>query len=167
MTLGRALLLTSAFFVSAALPVFSAGVSGPAQPAVKLQLLGDLLTIAEGKAVSTPVDKAVLKKGDLVRYTIVALNSGAKPAVSLSTVGPVPSRMEFVGGSASRAPGSVIEYSLDGKSFSAQPTVTVNTSRGPVVKPASPDQYVAVRWTSQRPLGPKQKIRYTYEVRVK
>ena len=165
--LGRALLLTSAFFVSAAFPVLQAGASVPSRPAVKLQLSGDLLAVSGGKAVATPVEKSVLKHGDVVRYTILATNSGAKPAVALSTVGPVPQRMEYVGGSASHAAGASVDYSLDGKTFSPQPTVTVNTSRGPVQKPASPDQYVAIRWTALKPLAPKARLRYTYEVRVK
>jgi len=167
MTLGRALLLTSAFLLSAALPVLTAAAPVPAHPVVKLQLAGDLLAQADGKIVATPVDKAVLKRGDLVRYTIVASNAGGKPAVALSTVGPVPARMEYVAGSASHAPAASVEFSLDGKSFSAQPMVTVNTSRGPVQKPADPEQYVAVRWVNARPLAPKQRVRYTYEVRVK
>src|SRR5579883_2955383 len=101
MTLGRALLLTSAFLLSAALPVLTAAAPVPAHPVVKLQLAGDLLAQADGKIVATPVDKAVLKRGDLVRYTIVASNAGGKPAVALSTVGPVPARMEYVAGSRS------------------------------------------------------------------
>lgn len=167
MTLGRALLLTSAFFLSAAWPALSAGTPAPPRPAVKLQLTGDLLAIADGKTLATPVEKSVLKRGDVVRYTIVAVNAGSKPAVALSTIGPVPQRLEYIAGSASRSAGAAVEFSLDGKSFSAQPTVTVNTSRGPVEKPANPDQYVAVRWTALHPLAPKAHVRYTYEARVK
>ena len=165
MTLGRALLSTSAFLLSAVLPALSSPV--PGHPVIKLQLSGDLLALSDGKTVATPVEKAVLKHGDLVRYTIGAANNGGKPAISLSTVGPVPPRMEYVDGSASHPAGASIKFSLDGKTFSAQPTVTVNTSRGPVQRPAPPDQYVAVRWIAQRPLAPKQRARYSYEVRVK
>ncbi len=112
------------------------------------------------------MQKAVLKKGDLVRYTIVASNAGAKPAVALSTVGPVPQRTEYVGGTAF-GQGALVEFSLDGKRFSTHPTIVVNTSRGPVEKPAPPEQYVAIRWTAQRALAPKHATRYSYEVRVK
>lgn len=167
MTLGRALLMTSALFVSAATPAFSAGTSAPPRPAVKLQLTGDLLAISDGKTVATPVAKSVLKQGDIVRYTILAINAGGKAAVALATVGPVPQKMEYVGGSASHPTGANVEYSLDGKIFSAQPMVVVNTPKGPVKKPADPAQYVAIRWTAQHPLAPKTRLRYTYEVRVK
>lgn len=167
MYFARALLLSSGFLLCAIAPALSAAPHAPAHPAVRLQLSGDLITIADGKTVATPVEKAVLKKGDLVRYTIVASNAGAKPAVSLSTVGPVPQRTQYVGGSASHASGASIEYSLDGKAWSAQPMVTVTTDHGPVQKPADPAQYVAVRWLAQRALAPKQSVHYSYEVRVK
>ena len=167
MTLGRVLLVTGAFLLSAALPSFAGTGSTASRPAVKLQLSGDLLTVSDGKTIATPIEKAVLKKGDLVRYTIVALNAGGKPAASLSTVGPVPQRTAYVASSASHPSNASIAFSLDGKSFSAQPMVTVNTPSGPVQKPALPEQYVAVRWIAQRALAPKQSLRYTYEDRVK
>lgn len=164
---GRTLLMTSIFLLSAGLTAFAGQHESAPHPAVKLRLSGDLLAIADGKTVATPVEKAVLKKGDLVRYTIVASNAGGKPAVALSTIGPVPQRTQYVDGSASQGAGALVEYSLDGKTFSARPTITVNTSRGPVSKPAPPDEYVAIRWTSQRPLSPKHVERFSYEVRVK
>ena len=167
MTFLRALLLSSGLLLSASASAFATSQAAPPHPAVKLHLTGDLIVASGDKTVATPVDKAVLKKGDVVRYTIVAQNSGGKSAVAVSTVGPVPQRTQFVAGSASHQAGALIEYSLDGKSWSAQPMVVVNTPRGPVQKAADPAQYVAVRWTAQHPLAPKQSLRYSYEVRVK
>ena len=167
MTLGRALLLTSGFLLSLGLPAAANPNTLQPHPAVKLQLSGTLVAISDGKTVETPVDKAILKRGDLVRYSIVAVNAGGKAAVALSTIGPVPQRTQYVGGSASQPAGATMEFSLDGKTFSAHPTIVVNTPRGPVQKPAPPEQYVAIRWTADKALAPKGRARYSYEVRVK
>lgn len=162
MSLGRALLLSTALFACIAGTALAAS-----HPIVKLQLSGAMIAGSGDKTTATPLDKVQLKAGDLVRYTIAAKNAGSSPAVSLHTVGPVPSRTQYVAGSATRPGGAKLEYSLDGKTFSAKPMVEVNTGHGTVKKPADPAQYVALRWIAAKPLSPKGTILYSYEVRVK
>lgn len=136
-------------------------------PAVKLQLTGALMTMEQNKVVVTPLDKAQLKAGDLVRYTILAKNGGSAAAVALQTVGPIPVKTQYVAGTASHPNGVKLVYSLDGKAFSAQPMVEVKTDHGMVKKPADPSQYVALKWIASRALPPKGTFSYSYEVRVK
>ena len=138
------------------------------KPVIALHLTGVLIAKqADGRTVQIPVAKAVLKKNDLVRYTIAAVNRGTSAALRLVTVGPVPKGTSYVGGSASPAPQTVLEYSLDGKTWSVRPTVAVKTPQGLVRRPAPASAYVAVRWRTSRALAPKAVFHYFYEVRVR
>ena len=138
----------------------------PAKPHVALHLSGDLISVVDGKTIAKPVADVVLKKGDLVRYTIVATNEGGAPAIALKPADSIPKQSAYVAGSASGAGGSV-EFSLDNKHWSARPTVTVQTAHGPVTRAADPSTYVAIRWVVAHPLAPKHHVAYSYEVRVK
>ena len=128
-------------------------------PAVKLHLSGVLISSVSGSEKLTPLEKIALKKGDLVRYTIVATNVGNTPALNVKTVGPVPKATQYVPGSASQLSGFSIEYTVDGKTWSAHPTIES--------KAATPAQYVAVRWVDHHALASHAMLKLAYEVRVK
>lgn len=151
------ILLSAAF-------LFCTGLAS-ARPVVKLHLSGVLVQQNAGQTKETPVEGVVLKAGDLVRYTIVASNSGDSAAVKLIPVGQVPKATSFVPGSARGADAST-EYTLDGKTWSAHPMLSVKTASGVASKPADPSLYKAVRWVSKRALPPKKAFVFTYDVRV-
>ena len=141
--------------------------SALAKPNVQLHLSGVLVThSADGRETTTPIEKVTPKKGELYRYTVVASNVGTDPALKLVTRENIPNGTSFVAGSATKSAGVAIEYTLDGKMWSAQPLVTVTTPKGLVRRPADPSAYMAVRWIASK-VAPKSALTFTYEVRVK
>jgi uncharacterized repeat protein (TIGR01451 family) len=141
--------------------------SPSAKPNVQMHLSGVLVTTsANGHETTTPVEKVAPKKGEIFRYTIEAKNVGTQPALHVIALDKIPNGTEFVGGSASKAPGVAIEYTLDGKTWSAQPIVSVMTPKGLVRRPADPSAYASVRWIAPK-VAPKAALTFTYEVRVK
>ncbi len=154
-----ALLLAGIFLVPAS--------AFAAQPKVQLHLSGVLLVKeAGGHVKETPMDKAIAKKGDLIRYTIVASNIGTKPALALTPVGHVPVRTAFVAGSAQRIAGATIEYTLDNSSWSTRPVIAIKTAKGMEKRAADPALFKSVRWVFSRALLPHKSDSVTYEVRV-
>jgi len=135
-------------------------------PNVQLQFSGVALVNTRDGVVRKPLSSVVLHTGDEVRFTIVALNRGDEPALAFSPTGPVQPRFAFVAGTASAA-GASVKYSVDGRTFSASPTVTVATANGPQSRPADPATYRAVRWLLAKPLAPHEKATFSYEVRVR
>lgn len=147
--------------------VLTTAATALAKPNVQLHLSGVLVTqSAGGRETTTPIEKVTPKKGELYRYTVVASNVGTDPAFKLVTRENVPNGTAFVAGSASKAPGVTIEYSLDGKTWAAKPLITVSTTKGLVRRPADPSAYSAVRWIAPK-VAPKSALTFTYEVRVK
>jgi uncharacterized repeat protein (TIGR01451 family) len=161
MNLGRA--LTAVCFLACMAPALAL-----ARPDVKVHLSGALVQkTSGGQAKGTPIQGLTLHAGDVVRYSIDATNSGDDAALDFSTVGPVPTRTQFVAGSAAAPPATIVEYSLDGKSWSTRPAIDVKTAHGVVRRAASPAKYVAIRFTAKRALAPKATFHYSYEVLVK
>ena len=156
-----------AAFLIALLSLCSAAAA-LAKPAVVVTLTqAAVVTAADGSTHlaqldgSTPVDS-----GLTIRYTVRAKDNGSDPARRLALAGHIPQGTAFAPGSVS-GPGGHAEFSLDGKSFSAHPMVTVKTPGGDVVQPADPAQYVMIRWLKDGPLEAKTSTGFSYEVRVK
>ena len=158
---------TAVAFALAVVVMSLTTATASAKPDVKLNLSGVLVTrAADGHEATEPVEKVTPRKGEIFRYTIVATNVGKDPALKLKPIGKIPSGTEFVGGSASKATGVAVEYSLDGVTWSARPMVTIQTSKGLVRRAADPSAYAAVRWIAPK-VAPKVALTFTYEVRVK
>jgi uncharacterized repeat protein (TIGR01451 family) len=140
-----------------------------AKPIVVLSLQGALVERdAKGAERLIPLANAVLKPGDLVRYDVVATNSGADPAAHLVPAARVPAGTTYEAGSASLAAAARVEFSLDGgKTWSAKPLVVVKTASGTIEKPAPLEAYTALRWVNDKALAPNRSVAYSYEVRVK
>ncbi len=154
-------------FALAAVVMFLTPVSAFAKPNVQLRLSGVLVTqSSDGQETTTSLEKVTPKKGELYRYTVIASNVGTDPAFKVVTKENVPNGTAFVGGSASKSRGVVIEYSLDGKTWSAKPMVSVATPKGLVRRPADPSAYASIRWIAPK-VAPKSALTFTYEVRVK
>jgi uncharacterized repeat protein (TIGR01451 family) len=140
-----------------------------AKPVVTLKLSGLLVEHqTNGAEQLVPVEKAVLKPGDEVRYVIVASNNGTDSARHLISVGRIPAGTVYEAGSASARDGAQAEFSLDGgKTWSPAPTVKVHTPNGDVVKKADPSTFTAVRWLSAKPLPAKSAFTFAYAVELK
>lgn len=157
--------LLSAAFTVAVVGMSSVASAAAPKPHVTLHLSGVL--VQNGKATATPVDRASLKRGDVVLWTIVAENDGSKPALRVSPTDQVPNGMTFVAGSAKSAVPAATQYTLDGRTWSPRPMVKVTQKNGQVVsQPADPASYHAVRWVLARPLAPHQRASVSFETRV-
>lgn len=161
--------LTTAFFFAALFAVFST-TGAIARPVVNLKLQADLVTHDDkGVEKLVPVvDSAGLKPGDVVRYIIVAGNSGSDAATHLVPQGKIPAGTAYEAGSASTSDALRVEFSLDGgKSWSVKPAVKVQAAGGLVEKLADPSSFTTLRWIGAQPLLPKTSETYTYQVRIK
>jgi uncharacterized repeat protein (TIGR01451 family) len=144
-------------------------LTASAKPDVSLHLSGvTVVKVSGGGEKLVPLDPAVkLKTGEVVRWTIVGTNKGSDPALHFTPSDKIPAGTAYIAGSASTTAGNA-EFSLDGgKTWSSKPMVTVQTSTGPVTKPADPSSYTNIRWIAEKPLAPKGSVRFLYEVRVK
>lgn len=138
-----------------------------AKPLIALSLSGAYVhRNADGSIQLTAIDREQARPGERIRWQIAAANSGDQAARGLIAVGRIPAGTAFVPGSASSAEGRV-EYTLDGRIWSASPTIVVAGPSGNVVKPADPGRYTAVRWIASAALPPHAVQRYTYEVMVR
>jgi uncharacterized repeat protein (TIGR01451 family) len=142
-----------------------------ARPNISLKLQAALVQHDDkGVEKLVPVTSETgLKPGDVVRYAIVANNSGPDAATRLVPQGKVPVGTAYDAGSASASNSFRIEFSLDGgKTWSVKPTVKVRTAAGTTVeKSADPSLFTTLRWIDDKPLLPKTSESYSYEVRIK
>jgi len=139
-----------------------------AKPVVALTLSGSYVgKNDDGTPRIVPVERERARPGDRIRWEIDAKSTGDQPARGFAAVGRIPAGTVFVAGSQS-ASGAHVEYSLDAaRTWSASPTVTVQTPAGPVIRKADPALYTAIRWTGGPPLAPGSVSHYTYEVTVR
>lgn len=139
-----------------------------AKPVVALTLSGSYVgKNDDGTPRLVAIERQHARPGDRIRWEIDAKSTGDQPARGFAAVGRIPAGTSFVSGSQS-ASGARVEYSLDGtRTWSASPTVVVQTPAGPVVRKADPATYTAVRWLGGPPLVPGTVTRYTYEVIVR
>jgi uncharacterized repeat protein (TIGR01451 family) len=151
----------------AALPLFAA-TAAFAKPVVVVTLAqATVVTAADGTSHVAVLDaNTAIGSGVAIRYTVSAKDVGTDPARGLVLTGHVPQGTAFTPGSV-RGPGGRAEFSLDGKSFSARPMVTVKTPAGDVLQPADPALYVMIRWTKDAPLDAKSIAAFSYDVHVK
>jgi uncharacterized repeat protein (TIGR01451 family) len=141
----------------------------PAAPCVNLQLTGAAYARQpDGTYKEVALDSATLKSGDKVRYTILATNKGSAPALHLVPSDPFPARMAYVAGSATATSAATAEFTLDGKTWSAKPMVSVKSASGTVIsKPAPASDYKGIRWAMTAPLAPQASAKFAFEVLVK
>ena len=143
--------------------------TGPAiaRPNVTLHLSLALVQHTSSGDKLRSLEHVVLKSGDIVRHTIDATNSGNEAALDLTPVEIIHPGEMLVAGSV-HGPASHVEYTLDGKSWSAHPMIKARQPDGKVTtKPADPSQYTALRWRMTSPLPAHKAVSFSYEVRVK
>jgi uncharacterized repeat protein (TIGR01451 family) len=121
-----------------------------------------------GKAVRDSAGNLISKPGDIIRYTLIAVNGGAEPAYGVEMVDPIPRGTEFVIGSAAGVR-MTITYSIDGGNH-FQPAPILYDFRNPdgtiEKKHVPPDRYTHVKWLVNEPMGPRSKVIATMRVRV-
>lgn len=158
------------FFFLSLLPL-AAALTGsghsvpPAAPAAPIHLHLSVQTQAaqpDGKLAWGPLIGAV-HPGEDLRYLVSVKNSGAAPVQNLVVTQPVPAGTAYRAETAS----GTVTFSLDGKAFSAKPTVPETQSDGTVkVRPAAPETYTALRWRLDLvPAGSAQTVTFGVKVR--
>ncbi len=145
----------------------STGALALARPVVALKLTASIVhRDADGSEKLSPATGVTLKPGDVVRYEIVATNTGDVAAQGVRPLDPVPAGTAYVAGSAGGS--GKVEFSLDhGKTWSAVPMVTVHTADGDKLVKADPATYTTVRWTLPAALKPGASAHFVFDVTVK
>jgi uncharacterized repeat protein (TIGR01451 family) len=128
--------------------------------------LSDTATAIEshnGTLVAAPIG-GITKPGERLRYTIVAKNTGDRPAANLAPVAKIPAGERFVAGTA----GATAEYSVDGgKTWSREPMVQVTNPGGTnTTRRALPAEFNAIRWLDPLLLAPGARVIFTYDIIV-
>jgi uncharacterized repeat protein (TIGR01451 family) len=128
---------------------------------VELAQSASIIEAQNGGLVAKPLN-GITKPGQRVRYTIVAHNTGDRPAANLAPVVKIPAGERYVDGSA----GSNAEYSVDGgKTWSAGPMVRVTNPGGATtVRRALPSEFDAIRWMAPAALAPGARATFAYDV---
>jgi uncharacterized repeat protein (TIGR01451 family) len=132
------------------------------------------LTIVNEKVNMTQAEKEgrvaiFYKPGDVIKYTIIATNSGDGILTNPLITDPVPGGVNYLPNSA-KGLNSVITYSVNnGQLFQAWPPTYIEKDENgqDVVKLASPDMVTHVRWELTRPLAPNESHQLEFEVVVK
>jgi len=109
------------------------------------------------------------KPGDVIRYTIIASNTGNGILTSPLITDPVPQGVSYKPFSA-MGQNSVITYSVNnGRLFQAWPPTYIERDENgqDVVKLASPDMVTHVRWELTKTLAPNESHQLEFEVIVK
>lgn len=107
--------------------------------------------------------------GDVLRYSVLAENTGAAPVTGLVVTQPVPAGTAYVARSAEgdAAAGARVSFSLDKHQFSTQPLRAVAGADGVRKdRPAPPESYAALRWRFPA-LAAKATLAVFYQVRVR
>ena len=149
--------------MSAALVPFVANAA-TSRPNVTLNMTAVQVVSVDGKETVKPIT-GTLQHGAIVRYEIVAQNVGGADAVALKPSAKIPFGMTYVEKSATGD--GQVAFSLDGKTFAANPVMKSMKDGKPVTLPAPISTYRAVQWTLNAPLHPNTKIAFDYEVRVR
>jgi uncharacterized repeat protein (TIGR01451 family) len=136
-----------------------------ARPEVKMSLSGGV----ERDSKLVALDKStVVKQGEVLSWTIDAVNTGSAPALEYKAVVRIPRGTEFVQDSA-KAEAAQALFSIDGgKSFSPQPMIEHKEADGSVKRvPAPASMYTDIRYELATPLAEGGKFSAAYKVRVK
>jgi uncharacterized repeat protein (TIGR01451 family) len=175
--LGAFALIAAVPFVSQ-IPVINLGMdSGTAiaqntrKEAVKLRLEGEKQVKTQDNQGKTKITWQALtgkvQRGDVVRYTITAENQSDRQIKNLVLNGPVPRGTVFILQSVQAPNNTQISYSIDGgKSFVANPTITVKLPNGKSeTKPAPATAYTHIR-VQVPSVSAKSTIKATYQTQV-
>ncbi|MFA6472530.1 MAG: hypothetical protein WCU00_10860 [Candidatus Latescibacterota bacterium] len=131
----------------------------------------DNLVLKQGETRTAQRDSTgalLTHPGDVIQYTLTAVNRGTQPAHEAEMIDPVPKGTEYVPGSAF-GEGMTITYSIDGgKFYQPQPiTYDFRKSDGAVEKrPALPGMYTHIKWLVNKPILPGTRVSASFRVKV-
>lgn len=155
-------------FLSMMLMLFVTGSALAQQNPLKIVMTDALTDLADKREVERDDNGNLMTQpGDVIRYTLMAENSGNEGMFNIKLVDPIPAGTEFVLGSAT-GNGAEIHYSIDGgRTYVQQPTIQVRDENNRLVtRPAPASMYTNVQWTLTQPLQPKEKRAVELQVRV-
>lgn len=144
------------------------------QPKVELNLIAKQKVVQKDAQGKEQVSWSVLtkdtkvQKGTVLRFQVVAKNTGDRAAEKLVVTQPIPRGTIYAAGSATQS-GAELTYSIDGgKTFSSNPMVQVTLPDGRnEMKPAPVEAYSHVRWTFGKAIAPKNNLDMSYDVSVR
>ncbi|MCF2149581.1 DUF11 domain-containing protein [Desmonostoc muscorum LEGE 12446] len=112
--------------------------------------------------------QAVVRPGDVLRYTLSGENKGDRPVKNLTLNQAIPKGMVYVLKSANVTNNGRITYSIDGgRSFVENPTVKVTVPNGKVeTKPAPAIAYTHIRLQVSS-VAAKTTVKATYQTQVR
>jgi uncharacterized repeat protein (TIGR01451 family) len=174
---------TSLWLITASLPInlpsivnFNRAVaqSPQKQPALKLLLAAEkqvLIKDQQGKRKVTwqaLKNQAIVKPGDILRYTLTGENTSDRPLKNLNLNQPIPQGMVYVLKSANFTGNAKITYSIDGgRNFIENPKIKVTLPNGNVeTKPAPANAYTHIRFYTPE-IAAKTPLLATYQTQVR
>ncbi|WP_413199645.1 hypothetical protein [Nostoc piscinale] len=179
--IGASLLLTTASFITnlpGVIPgrqINSAVAQSPQkQQALKLVLAAEKQILVKDQQGKQKVNwqalkgQAVVKPGDILRYTLTGENTSDRPLKNLTLNQPIPKGMIYILKSANFTGDAKITYSIDGgSSFVTNPTFKFTLPNGKLeTKPAPATAYTHIRL--QLPLiAAKTTVKLTYQTQVR
>ena len=148
-----------------------AALAGPAaaqQQQEAIRITAENRTAAAEAARGAPRREQAARPGDVLRYRLTFTNTAGREVRGVVLSDPVPSGLQFVGGSADADRADVaVEYSIDGgRTWSARPMETVMVDGQRVQRPAAAESYTNVRWTIGGAVAPGATVNAEFDARV-
>jgi len=147
------------------------------QPQMHLQLDAEKQVISQDKESKQKVSwqalkgEAVVKPGDMLRYTVSGENFSNQPVKNLALNQTIPQGMVFVlkSATANATTGTKIAYSIDGgRNYVENPTVKVTLPNGKVEeRPAPATAYTNIRWNFNNAIAAKTTVKASYQAQVR
>lgn len=133
----------------------------PISKRVSLILKADKREMENNKPVFRPIaQKASVKPGDIIKYTVIAKNNSRCPLKNLILKQPIPRGTNYIQDSAQSIDGSELLFSVDGgKTFVAKPTIGT--------QPAPTTAYNYLRWKFSGLLMTNAQVQTSYKLQVK
>jgi hypothetical protein len=108
---------------------------------------------AQGHATVKLKDAATAARGEVVRFTLQAIN-GCAAALDPAVIDfALPERVTYLLGTATSAAASDITYSINGKTYGRFDALAIHDSSGP--RPARAEDIKSIRWVFRKPLAPQ------------
>ena len=105
-------------------------------------------------------NKAAVKPGDIIKYTVIAKNNSRCPLKNLILKQPIPKGTNYLKDSATAIDGAELLFSIDGgKTFVSKPLVWT--------EPAPANVYNYLRWKFSGIMPTNAQVKTTYELQVK
>ena len=133
----------------------------PISKRVVLTLKADKREMQNNKPVFLPIaQKATVKPGDIIKYTVIAKNNSRCPLKNLILKQPIPRGTNYLKDSARSIDGAELLFSIDGgKTFVANPTIGT--------QPAPATAYNYLRWKFSGLMVANAQVQTSYKLQVK